>query len=68
MDLSYEVKESYAEIKAAGRLNMVSAPKLREMVADVIAEGTSRIVVNRSDDVGSIDQACSTSAPAGMLA
>ena len=29
MDLSYEVKDSYAEIKAAGRLNMVSAPKLR---------------------------------------
>ena len=49
MDLSYEVKESYAEIKAAGRLNMVSAPKLREMVADVIAEGTSRIVVNLED-------------------
>ena len=49
MDLSYEVKDSYAEIKAAGRLNMVSAPKLREFVADVVAAGSSRIVVNLED-------------------
>ena len=49
MDLSYEVKDSYAEIKAAGRLNMVSAPKLREFVADVVASGSSRIVVNLED-------------------
>jgi anti-sigma B factor antagonist len=49
MDLSYEVKDSYAEIKAAGRLNMVSAPKLREFVADVVANGSSRIVVNLED-------------------
>ncbi|WP_395399643.1 STAS domain-containing protein [Arthrobacter sp. UC242_113] len=49
MDLSYEVRDSYAEIKAAGRLNMVSAPKLREFVADVVASGSSRIVVNLED-------------------
>ncbi|MDN3935662.1 STAS domain-containing protein [Arthrobacter sp. YD4] len=46
MDLSYKVNESYAEITAAGRLNMVSAPKLREMVAQVVAAGSSRIVLN----------------------
>ena len=46
MELSYEVKDSYAEIKAAGRLNMVSAPKLREFVADVVSSGSNRIVVN----------------------
>jgi anti-sigma B factor antagonist len=46
MDLSYEVRDSYAEISAGGRLNMVSAPKLRELVAGVVAAGTPRIVVN----------------------
>jgi anti-sigma B factor antagonist len=46
VELSYEVKDSYAEVKASGRLNMVSAPKLREFVADVVASGSSRIVVN----------------------
>lgn len=46
MELSYEVKDSYAEIKAAGRLNMVSAPRLREFVAEVVSSGSNRIVVN----------------------
>ena len=46
MKFSYEVKDSYAEVKADGRLNMVSAPKLREFVTDVIAGGSNRIVVN----------------------
>jgi anti-sigma B factor antagonist len=45
MDLGYEVRDSYAEISAGGRLNMVSAPKLRELVAGVVAAGTRRIVV-----------------------
>lgn len=49
MDFSYEVKDSYAEIRAKGRLNMVAAPKLRELVADVVASGSSRIVVNLED-------------------
>jgi anti-sigma B factor antagonist len=49
MKFSYEVKDSYAEVKADGRLNMVSAPKLREFVTDVIAGGSSRIVVNLQD-------------------
>ncbi|XAS67058.1 STAS domain-containing protein [Micrococcaceae bacterium Sec5.7] len=49
MELSYEVKDSYAEIKAQGRLNMVSAPQLREFVAGVVAAGSSRIVVNLED-------------------
>ncbi|WP_211879726.1 STAS domain-containing protein [Pseudarthrobacter albicanus] len=49
MELSYEVKDSYAEIRAAGRLNMVSAPKLRDFVADVVASGSSRIVLNLAD-------------------
>ncbi|WP_131683140.1 anti-sigma factor antagonist [Pseudarthrobacter sp. YALA5] len=46
MEFSHEVKDSYAEVRAEGRLNMVSAPKLREYVTDVIAGGSSRIVVN----------------------
>ncbi|WP_426999216.1 STAS domain-containing protein [Pseudarthrobacter sp. N5] len=46
MELSYEDKVSYAEIKAIGRLNMVSAPKLREFVAGIVAAGSNRIVVN----------------------
>ncbi len=46
MQFSYEVKDSYAEVKADGRLNMVSAAKLREFVTDMIAGGFNRIVMN----------------------
>lgn len=46
MEFSFEVKDSYAEVKADGRLNMVSAPKLREFVNAVVAGGSNRIVVN----------------------
>ncbi|MFJ5859920.1 STAS domain-containing protein [Pseudarthrobacter sp. NPDC092439] len=46
MEFSHEVKDSYAEVTASGRLNMVSAPKLREYVADVIEGGANRVVVN----------------------
>lgn len=46
MEFSYEVRGTYAEVTADGRLNMVSAPKLREFVTDVIARGSNRIVVN----------------------
>ncbi|MCZ9883039.1 STAS domain-containing protein [Arthrobacter sp. B2a2-09] len=51
MQFSYELKDSYAEVKGAGRLNMVSAPKLREVVAEVVAGGASRVVVNLEDTV-----------------
>ena len=46
MQFSYEVKDTYAEVKSVGRLNMVAAPKLREMVNEVVAGGSSRVVVN----------------------
>lgn len=46
MQFSYEVKDDYAEVKGAGRLNMVAAPKLREIVSEVVASGSRRIVVN----------------------
>ncbi|PVE19209.1 STAS domain-containing protein [Arthrobacter sp. Bz4] len=46
MKFSYETKESYAEVKADGRLNMVSAPELREFVSELISDGSTRIVVN----------------------
>ncbi|WP_284984082.1 STAS domain-containing protein [Arthrobacter sp. efr-133-TYG-118] len=46
MDLTYKANGTYTEVLAAGRLNMVSAPKLRTFVADVVASGSNRIVVN----------------------
>ncbi|BCW47002.1 STAS domain-containing protein [Arthrobacter sp. StoSoilB5] len=49
MQFSYEVKDSYAEVKSVGRLNMVAAPKLREVVAEVVAGGSSRVVVNLAE-------------------
>ena len=49
MQFSYEVKDSYAEVKGVGRLNMVAAPKLREVVAEVVAGGSSRVVVNLAE-------------------
>lgn len=51
MEFSYEVRDTYAEVKGAGRLNMVAAPKLREVVAEVVAGGSSRVVVNLEDTV-----------------
>jgi anti-sigma B factor antagonist len=51
MQFSYEVKDSYAEVKGSGRLNMVAAPKLREVVAEVVAGGSSRVVVNLEETV-----------------
>lgn len=49
MELSYKANGSYTEVSASGRLNMVSAPKLRTFVADVVASGSNRIVVNLRD-------------------
>ena len=49
MQFSYEVKDTYAEVKGVGRLNMVAAPKLREVVAEVVASGSSRVVVNLAE-------------------
>ncbi len=46
MEFSYGIRDSYTEVKADGRLNMVAAPKLREFVSDVISGGSTRIVVN----------------------
>ncbi|MHA7272926.1 STAS domain-containing protein [Arthrobacter sp. TMT4-20] len=46
MKFSYETRETYAEVKADGRLNMVSAPELREFVSELISDGSTRIVVN----------------------
>ncbi|WP_026535516.1 STAS domain-containing protein [Arthrobacter sp. H14] len=41
--------ESYAEVKGAGRLNMVSAAKLREVVSDVVAGGSNHVVINMAE-------------------
>lgn len=49
MELNHEVKDSYTEVRADGRLNMVSAPKLREFITTVIADGSNRIVLNLHD-------------------
>lgn len=46
MNFSHAVKDSYVEVEADGRLNMVSAPKLRELVSQVIDSGSNRVVVN----------------------
>jgi anti-sigma B factor antagonist len=42
------VEQDIAVIHTEGRLNMVSAPKLRQAVTDVIGAGRSRIVVDLS--------------------
>ncbi|MBG6191202.1 anti-sigma B factor antagonist [Arthrobacter sp. CAN_A212] len=46
MKFSHMPKGTYTEVKADGRLNMVSAPELREFVSGLITEGSSRIVIN----------------------
>ncbi|MBT2513148.1 STAS domain-containing protein [Arthrobacter sp. ISL-30] len=51
MQFSYEVKDSYTEVKGSGRLNLVAASKLREVVAEVVAAGSSRVAVNLEETV-----------------
>ncbi|MHA7208773.1 STAS domain-containing protein [Arthrobacter sp. MDT1-65] len=46
MEFSTEDKGRYTEVSATGRLNMVAAPRLREVVSDVVSAGGKRIVVN----------------------
>ncbi|MBG6218466.1 anti-sigma B factor antagonist [Arthrobacter sp. CAN_A6] len=49
MQFSTEHRTGYTEISGNGRLNMVAAPKLREVVGGVVAAGSTRIVVNLAD-------------------
>lgn len=46
MEFTTEDKGRYTEVAATGRLNMVAAPKLREVVNRVVDAGGKRIVVN----------------------
>ena len=46
MQFSTEQKDSYTEVSGTGRLNMVAAPKLREVVGAVVSAGNKRIVLN----------------------
>jgi anti-sigma B factor antagonist len=46
MEFTTQDKGRYTEVAATGRLNMVAAPKLREVVNDVVSAGGKRIVVN----------------------
>ena len=41
-----ELEQGIAVVRGAGRLNMVSAGQLRELVAAAVAGGSSRIVVD----------------------
>jgi anti-sigma B factor antagonist len=50
--MPFEVEELTGDvslIRAAGRLDMVSAPGLRSIVADALAAGRTRLVVDLSD-------------------
>jgi anti-sigma B factor antagonist len=46
MQFTVETMPAYAEVNGTGRLNMVSAPRLREIVAEVVAGGRNHVVVN----------------------
>lgn len=46
MELSHKTNETYTEILASGRINMVSAPSLRSYIDKVVSAGSNRIVVN----------------------
>lgn len=52
MDISIRrVGDDIAVITVVGKLNMVSSPELRGIVADAVADGHSRVVV----DLGQVD-------------
>lgn len=46
MQFTVERLPDYAEVNGVGKLNMVAAPKLREVVADIVAHGSNHVVVN----------------------
>lgn len=49
MDLSTDQRDGYAVIRPTGRLTATGAPLLRNAVADLIASGQARIVVDMAD-------------------
>jgi anti-sigma B factor antagonist len=49
MEFTTEDKGRYTEVSPNGRLNMVAAPKLREVIDGVVGAGAKRIVVNLAD-------------------
>ncbi len=49
MQFSTEHKTDYTEVAGNGRLNMVAAPKLREVVQEAVSAGYKRIVVNLAE-------------------
>lgn len=46
MQFTVDHKPTFAHITGTGRLNMVGAPKLREVVGRVVADGAERVVVD----------------------
>ncbi|MFI7484047.1 STAS domain-containing protein [Kocuria sp. M1R5S2] len=51
MQFTVEHRPTYAHITGTGRLNMVGAPKLREVVEEVVGGGSTRVVVDLSGTV-----------------
>ncbi|KQO03681.1 MULTISPECIES: STAS domain-containing protein [Arthrobacter] len=49
MEFSTQDKGRYTEVTPSGRLNMVAAPKLREVIDGVVSAGGRRIVVNLAE-------------------
>lgn len=49
MEFSTQDKGRYTEVTPSGRLNMVGAPKLREVIDGVVSAGGRRIVVNLAE-------------------
>ncbi|MFF0989394.1 STAS domain-containing protein [Kocuria nitroreducens] len=46
MQFTIDQKPRFAHITGTGRLNMVGAPELREVVAKVVGEGSTHVVVD----------------------
>jgi anti-sigma B factor antagonist len=51
MQYTAEQRSTHTVISPSGRLNMVAAPRLRQVVADHVARGEHRVVV----DLGGVD-------------
>ena len=46
MQFTIDRRPAYTRIHGTGRLNMVGAPRLRETVAEAVAGGATRVVVD----------------------
>src|SRR5437899_2376616 len=63
LKLGHHAKDGIEVIDVRGEIDMYTAPRLRELLIDLVSQGSYQLVVNL-DKVGFLDSTC----PAGLAA